>query len=268
MEGLPLYLQLKDYLENLISRNSLKYGALLPTEKELEKRFGVSRATVRQALAQLEKEGTIKRKQGKGTFVAIPRFRRTSPNLTGFSEDMMARGYQPGSKLLRYRKLSKNRNLTPFGPKKDVVQIVRLRLANDDPVGIQYLYIEKDVADRIGFTPESLKLKRNVSLYRSLEEAGYMIDVANDKISVKPANKFESRYLRVRVGETLFSVHRETMSKNNELLEVADAVYLPNKYEYTVQLKRSIHRRGIKQNLENKRSNFILWDRAEEKLTE
>jgi len=235
-KGLPLYLQLKNYIENFIVRRSLKPGSLLPTEQVLEKKFGVSRSTIRHALSQLEIEGTIERKPGKGTFVAIPRFRRISPKLTSFTEDMLARGYQAGSRLIGYRKMHKN--LTSFAPDKEILQIIRLRLSNDEPIGIQYLYIPKEIVGRVGFTRDILKHKKSVSLYKNLEEAGFVIDVANDKISLRPANEFESKYLKVKVGKMLFLVHRETMSVTNELLEVVDAVYLPGKYEYTIQLKR------------------------------
>jgi len=235
-KGLPLYLQLKNYIENFIVRRSLKPGFLLPTEQVLGEKFGVSRSTIRHALAQLEIEGTIERKPGKGTFVVIPRFRRSSPELTSFTEDMLARGYQAGSRLIGYRKMHKN--LTSFAPDKEILQIIRLRLANDEPIGIQYLHIPKEIAERVGFTRDMLKHKKNISLYKNLEEAGFVVDVANEKISLRPANEFESEYLKVKVGEMLFLVHRETMSIANELLEVVDAVYLPDKYEYTVQLKR------------------------------
>lgn len=235
-EGLPLYLQLKNRIEDGIVRNSLKPGSLLPTEQALEKKFGVSRSTIRHALAQLEIEGTVRRVQGKGTFVAIPRFRRSPPELTSFTEDMLARGYQPGSRLIAYGEI--HTNLTPFALGEEIVQITRLRLANDEPIGIQYLYLPKEIAERVRFTPDILRNKENISLYKNLEEADFVLDVATEKISIRPANEFESKYLKVKVGEMLFLVHRETMSVSNELLEVVDAVYLPNKYEYTIRLKR------------------------------
>ncbi len=68
--GIPLYIQLIDRLQDLIDRGALRPGDRLPSEPALVGRFGVSRATVRQALAHLEAEGFIVRRQGSGTFVA------------------------------------------------------------------------------------------------------------------------------------------------------------------------------------------------------
>ncbi len=48
-------------------------GQVLPNERELSARFGVARATLRQALDQLELEGRLVRRRGIGTLVAAPR---------------------------------------------------------------------------------------------------------------------------------------------------------------------------------------------------
>lgn len=72
--GLPLYLQLIDRLQEMIERQALRPGDRVSSEHELEQRYGVSRATVRQALAHLEAEGIVARHQGKGTFVATDPF--------------------------------------------------------------------------------------------------------------------------------------------------------------------------------------------------
>ncbi|MDP8958434.1 MAG: GntR family transcriptional regulator [Actinomycetota bacterium] len=68
--GIPLYIQLMDRIRELIDRQGLVPGTLLPSEAQLQERFGVSRATVRQALHQLELDGLVERHQGRGTFVA------------------------------------------------------------------------------------------------------------------------------------------------------------------------------------------------------
>lgn len=68
--GLPIYLQLKQKIENLIESGSWKKGQRLPTERDLAKQLGVSRNTVSLAYRQLETEGLITSRQGRGTFVA------------------------------------------------------------------------------------------------------------------------------------------------------------------------------------------------------
>lgn len=64
-----LYLQIEKWMRTAIASQSLQAGDRLPTEAELCKRFDVSRSTVRQAISRLEREGTILRIRGKGTFL-------------------------------------------------------------------------------------------------------------------------------------------------------------------------------------------------------
>ncbi|WP_027625114.1 GntR family transcriptional regulator [Clostridium lundense] len=66
----PLYLQLKKQIMDLIKDGSLKVGFKMPTERELSGELKVSRNTVSTAYRELEQEGVLKSYQGKGTFVA------------------------------------------------------------------------------------------------------------------------------------------------------------------------------------------------------
>jgi GntR family transcriptional regulator len=67
--GLPLHRQLADRLRGQILDGHLPSGSRLPTEAELGQRYGVTRPTIRQAVAQLRAEGWIETRQGAGSFV-------------------------------------------------------------------------------------------------------------------------------------------------------------------------------------------------------
>src|SRR5207253_280318 len=68
----PFYFQLKTLLERDIRSRYLLPGERLPSEPSLCRHFGVSRSTVRQALAELELDGLVHRERGRGTFVREP----------------------------------------------------------------------------------------------------------------------------------------------------------------------------------------------------
>lgn len=68
--GVPLYIQVKKQIMDLIIEGSLKVGSKMPTERELSETLKVSRNTVSSAYKELEIEGVLKSFQGKGTFVA------------------------------------------------------------------------------------------------------------------------------------------------------------------------------------------------------
>jgi len=68
--GVPLYLQVKKQIMDLIKVGSLKVGNKMPTERELSEKLKVSRNTISTAYNDLEQEGVLKSYQGRGTFVA------------------------------------------------------------------------------------------------------------------------------------------------------------------------------------------------------
>ena len=70
-KGQKLYYQVETYLREKIQKGEWKEGTQIPTEPELMELFGVSRATLRQAVGNLCLEGFLERRQGRGTFVKM-----------------------------------------------------------------------------------------------------------------------------------------------------------------------------------------------------
>src|SRR5690348_2356537 len=70
LSQVPLYIQVATMLRRRIEEGQWAVGAKIATIEELQEEFGVARVTVRQAVELLEKEGLVRRQQGKGTFVA------------------------------------------------------------------------------------------------------------------------------------------------------------------------------------------------------
>lgn len=68
----PKYWHLRTVLREALE-SEFSVGEVLPNERDLAARFGVARATLRQALEQLELEGRLQRRRGVGTTVAPPR---------------------------------------------------------------------------------------------------------------------------------------------------------------------------------------------------
>ena len=96
-----MYFQLKELLRGKIASGEWKPGDMVPSERELSEQYHISRMTARQALSELATEGLLRREQGRGTFVAKPKIEHGLTRLTGFTEDMEARGLQPGDLVIR-----------------------------------------------------------------------------------------------------------------------------------------------------------------------
>jgi len=75
------YMRIADAVRGEILSGVYSGSRALPSEHMLAERYGVSRVTVRQALALLEREGLISRSQGLGTTVADGIYRYRSPRL-------------------------------------------------------------------------------------------------------------------------------------------------------------------------------------------
>jgi GntR family transcriptional regulator len=251
---LPLYVQIADRIRDLIERERLGPGTALPSESELRQQLRVSRATIRQALQRLELDGRVERHQGRGTFVAVPPLERALPELTSFSEHLASQGLVSSSRLLRYERLehrrvgarrSKHRPISPDEPERGlfpasvpVIRAVRLRLANDAPIGVHTTLLPAEVAERSGFTEERVRKNGRLSLYACLEEAGYRLRLGEEHLRARSASAAEARVLGVPARTAVMSVLRLTRDEEGRLLEGVRAVYLGDKYDYVITVER------------------------------
>ena len=99
----PLYLQLKNKIKREIRTGMLKPGEKIPSEAQLQKEYGMSRVTVRNAMAELEAEGYIIKVQGKGSFVTKSDMLRLPIGVTSFTEDARMQGVCLTSKVVKFQ---------------------------------------------------------------------------------------------------------------------------------------------------------------------
>lgn len=143
-DRVPLYYQLMDIIIEDIKSGKYKENDKLPSERELCEMYDISRATVRQTIQELEKEGYIYKQHGKGTFVSPERFKQDLLKFYSFTEEMKKIGKRPSSKVLQFEivdidgKISEKMNL-PVG--KKVYKFTRLRLADEKPIMVETSYI-------------------------------------------------------------------------------------------------------------------------------
>ena len=102
----PLYEQLKDKLKEQIQNNELKPNDQLPSEKELEAHYGVSRITVRQAIALAEKEGLVSKIHGVGTFVATPKVEQELDTINNFQNTVERLGLVASTEIIKRDRIS------------------------------------------------------------------------------------------------------------------------------------------------------------------
>src|SRR5688572_4437305 len=131
----PLYLQLKKALIADIDAGQYKPHERLMSERELGEKFKVSRMTVRQALIEMIREGILYTQAGKGTYVRDSKIKQELQTLTGFSQDMAARGATVAAQVLEARVIPATLTLAAIFAvpmNTEIVLLSRLRLSRSE----------------------------------------------------------------------------------------------------------------------------------------
>jgi GntR family transcriptional regulator len=235
--NLPKYQSVHDELVKVI--DGLPTGSTIATERELCQKYGVSRSTVRQALGQLEVEQRIYRRQGKGTFVAMAKIQQRL-ELMSHTERMRARGATPSSRLIDVRRIPAGVDvgtILDLDPDAEVLRIERLRLADDDPIAIQVVFL--DATRFSGITEE---LSESASLYHLLlANFGVELASAEETIEIVVAERREAVLLRCQLGMPLLMLSRRTYDQNGRPIEFVRSLYRGDRYRFQTGLKAPHH---------------------------
>lgn len=151
----PLWHQAEQALRTMITNGTWPDGTQLPNEEKLGQMLGVSRITVRHALRNLEESGLLRREHGRGTFVRGAKVIAGIRGLTSFTQEMANLGLVGGSRMLDRREIPASEEVASALEMRagaPVLMIRRLRLGNDDPIGVQTTYL---AADRVAGLAES-----------------------------------------------------------------------------------------------------------------
>jgi GntR family transcriptional regulator len=234
---MPRYHQLKEILREKIRMGELKPGDLVPSERELGETYRISRMTARQAITELVNEGVFYREQGKGTFVTRSKITQQLMSLTGFTEDMRARGQQPSTRIIAAR-LCPADEMTAERLRVEAGQMIlclqRLRLADGEPLAIEFSHLAFKGCERL--LEEDLELQ---SLYRLLEtKFALPLMEAEQELEAGLAGNEEAYLLSIPAGSSVLHIRRTTYTDRNQPIEYARSIYRGNKYVFYARLKR------------------------------
>lgn len=237
---IPLYQQLKAHLEKLMEDGTIKPGEQLPSEKELEEQFKVSRITVRRALQELAAEDKIARFPGRGSFVLQPKIEPLTA-LTSFSENMRAQGFEPSYRntTVKFVKAPpKAAQFFQYHNDEKVLNVNRLLLADGTPMAIQEAYLPAylyEAAPRL-FVPEVLNV---ISMYTTLElQLGIKLVRAEEFVEASQATAAEAEQLSIKRGDLVLVITRLTRAENDQPIEFVKLVFRADRYRYRVELFR------------------------------
>lgn len=236
---LPYYIQLKEILSTAIEQHHWEPNERIPGEPELCDTFGVSRTVVRQALNEMEHEGYIVRKKGKGTFVAPPKIRESlMQKLTGFYEDMRDRGFTPRTQVLKQRIVKASAKVAAYLEIEEgepIIEIKRLRSVDEDvPLLIVTSYIPANICPSLAQAD-----LENQSLYAFLESnCQIFINRGRRFIEAVAARPDEAELLQVEQGSPLIMIDSVSYDENHRPLEYYRALHRGDRSRFEIELLR------------------------------
>ena len=219
--GVTVHGQIEDWLADEIAAGRLAPGDRLPTEQDLAAWLGVSRMTLRHALAELAQRGLVTRTVGRsgGTFVAAPKLEQDFTILAGFSEQLRRHGLVAGARVLAATEIPASQAASAaleISAGDPVYEVKRLRLADGQPILLEHSLFPAR------HCPGLLDYRLDGSLYELLEEKyGQRPHRARESLEPVAAGVREAEALQIAEGAPLMLVERTAYARSGVPLEFA-----------------------------------------------
>jgi GntR family transcriptional regulator len=234
-DRVPLHIQIHENLVLQLTSGRFGSGAELPPEAVLCAHYGVSRGTIRQALAELARDGLIERHPGRGSFLRRPKF---EGSVVGSYSQFRVEGppLDPGAHVLDCvtRKadpaLAKAMDL---GHDRNVYILRRLRFAAGVPVTLQTSMLPASLLP--GLAKRNLTERHLVDILR--DDYGVTLVRAEEFIEPAICNAFDARHLGIKTGAPVFQIERRTFLPDGRIGEFRRAVMRGDVYRYRLDLR-------------------------------
>ncbi|WP_416977737.1 GntR family transcriptional regulator [Streptomyces sp. T028] len=220
-------------LRRAIDREEYTVGARLPAETDLAARYGVSRGTVRQAVAALTAEGLIGSRQGARRVVLASRRSQSFAELRSFAQWARAMGREATGQVVaqQYQPATHEdavRLQLPLGT--PVLHVLRVRGLDGEPV-----LLERTVyADWISAAVESIEPDCPSVTQRLLDDTGLVFAYGEHVIDAVAAGAQDAELLGVRRTSPLLRVRRVTTTHEGRPVEWSDDRYRSDAVSFSV----------------------------------
>ena len=228
----PLYYQVAQQIEQAIQDGTLSPGERIDTEVEISERYGLSRPTVRQAIAELVNKGLLVRRRGVGTQVVHAKVNRPDA-LTSLHDDLLKAGRSPSTRVLTFEVEPVDATVSQaldLPHKARVQHFERLRFDDGSPLAIMRNWIPPEV---IELDAQDLAER---GLYEIMRSAGINVRIAHQRISACAATPPEARLLGVRSGSPLLTLERTAFDDAGRAVEYARSSYRADAYSFETTL--------------------------------
>ena len=234
----PLYFKVMTDIRDNILSGGWRAGSQLPGELDLARRLGVSVITVRQALADLTREGLVRRERARGTFVTWSGPVKQPIDLEIDAANLVSINPEGTSfKVLRIDIMTPTLELRRdfvLDSGEKITKITRVRMAYGRPLAFVNSYVPARLLDKV---PRDWLRKQPLT---NIIEDRLGVKVAGLKlvVSAKLADHRISAHLEIPTGSPVLFVERNYVHKKKLLLRTA-GFYRSDLFGYEIKLKRS-----------------------------
>lgn len=232
----PLHVKVRELIrQQAISGEIVDQNGRLLTEAELVERYGVSRATVRNAIGPLVESGMFDRAPRRGTFLRSGHAEQWVGNLLGFQEAVAEAGFRPGAATLDSGMINRlDDEVRDVLGERAVWQLKRVRFADDTPVAIEHAFYPPD----IGLELAGRDLI-TIKMYEVFErELGLEIGDAVQTIGARISTAEDETALGLGQTSALVEMTRVTRARSGRPLELLRSVYRPDFFQFSINLRR------------------------------
>lgn len=238
LQGLPLYVKIREALRNDIIQGKLKKGERLLSEDNLAKKYDVSRMTLRQGINDLVDEGLLYRKKGIGTFVSKIAINRDHSKLNSFLEDCRAKGIDAQERMVDFKVVkAKHRiaNTLNILEKDPVYLISTIINVHGETMSYHDIYVSFNLFPTLS---DNFKVGNDVDLWGYFRSQGYSIRRGVERIEAKLADEMISNKLKVAEGFPILYKERTLFSEDGTALALQYCNNRGDLYSLTISLSR------------------------------
>lgn len=233
---IPLYAQLVGIIKRSISSGELAIGDLLPSESEFCRALNISRNTVRQAIGELEDEGLVVRKRGKGTFVADPVNNRRGVRYS-FTTEVSSLGKIPSSTLVDFGVIIPSSSICEkmeLQAGTHVYCFTRIRNVDGIPLILETSYYPQYIYPNL-----TREMMQTHSFYSLLYHVGITPFSAEDTYQAVTLDAPRANLLGVEEGSCAFYHQRRTKTEDGRIYEYTCSYIRSDRVHLDVHMQKS-----------------------------